>query len=132
LNDTIDLFEELKLTPKWHDYTLWEDYINGMYNSRKDENIIKENLILFRADTLYDSMLNTLRKYKHSTEVNLTNTHSKNQKSWVGQIVCNSINNSTIQETTIAWFMLSDTERDYANECADKAIKRWIDEKLFG
>jgi hypothetical protein len=42
------------------------------------------------------------------------------------------MNTSTIQETTVAWFMLSDNERDYANECADRAIKRWIDEKLFG
>jgi hypothetical protein len=132
LNEIGDLFAGLKLTPKWHDCTLWEDYINGMYNSRKDESIIKENLLLFRNENLYNSMLDTLKKYKHSTEVNLTNTHSKNQKSWVGQIVCNYKNTSTIQETTIAWFMLSDSERTYANECADKAIKRWIDEKLFG
>ena len=118
------------MTPYWVRFEDWEDYQNGMYNSRLDESIANQCIELFKSDGLYRKMIAILDKYQISSKVNLNKTVF-NRNAWVGQATCNLWLKATIEETTWAWVRLSDREKKIANEIAEQVIKEYHNETLF-
>lgn len=124
-------FHKLNTSPVWHDYKLWEDYKNGMYNNNKRSEKIINCLEMFKSDILHWFMWTALENYKYSSEVHLTQKEF-NRKAWVGQATCNFHFNATIPETTNAWFMLTKEQREKANRIAQDVIEEWEYENFFG
>jgi|LGOV01.1.fsa_nt_gb hypothetical protein len=115
--------------PIWHNYLEWEDYINGMYNTRNDNVIVEQCKKLFKDKNLYNFMTETVKTWTKSADVNLSKTIF-NRKAWVGQATCSYIKNATIQETTSAWVLLTEPQRKKANLLAQIVIEEWEDENI--
>lgn len=115
------------LKPIWIPYNKWECYRNGMYENRSNDVKIFECVSVFKSKSLYQDMLDTLFEYENASKVKCTNKMF-NPISWVGQATCNRLVNATKSETCKSWFMLNDVERKYANNCAKKAIEKYLEE----
>jgi hypothetical protein len=113
----------------WYDFNEWEDFINGMYDTRIDEEKILQCYNLFLDDNLFYKMLEMVRKWRKSSAVNLSKTIF-NRKAWVGQATCSYHLQATSSETVKAWFMLNKDERDKANLIANQVIEVWEDENI--
>jgi len=106
------------------EYTLWEDYINGMY----DNTIINEGKTLLGFSLLsndvefYNTMSYLINDWEICTKVNLTNT-SINRRAWLGRAACNFKHGLTELETRVSWSLLSEQQKNKANKLADKIIK---------
>lgn len=118
------------MKPIWIKYENWEDYKNGMYNNRLDEEIGYKCINLFKSKKLYELMKEVTLKWKISSEVNLNKTIF-NRQAWIGQSTCNYHLNATINETTFAWMRLSEKERKRANDIADTVILEYHHETIF-
>jgi hypothetical protein len=112
----------------FHPYDVWEDYLNGMYEERKDEEkatrIQKSADLLRDNDKLYKAMKYVSNHWKHASEVNLSN-RAGNRQAWLGQAACNYALNATESEVRQAWRMLDQEEMNKANVIADKVAKEW-------
>jgi hypothetical protein len=119
-----------KMKPVWIDYKKWEDYNNGMYENRLDENIALKCVDLFKSKDLYEMMTKVTQEWEISSKVNLNKTVF-NRQAWIGQSTCSLILGATIEETTWAWMRLTQKERDRANDIADTVIEEYHNETLF-
>ena len=113
----------------WYSFEEWEDYLNGMYDTREEEEYINKCYFLFIDNNLYNNMLETVRKWRKASAVNLSKDIF-NRKSWVGQATCSYFLNATSKETCKAWFRLTKAQRDRANDIASEVIRVWEDENL--
>lgn len=114
---------------KYYRYELWEDYQNGMYRTETEnsEERIQLAVELFKnTDELYNSMKYVAFNWKISAEVNLTNT-SINHQAWLGQASQCYKNKCTDMETIQAWHLLTENERQEANDIADRVYYEWFD-----
>lgn len=116
------------MKPKYYRYELWEDYKNGMYHTKIDgnEKIRKEQaLILFKdLDKLYENMKYVSFNWKYASETNLTNP-SVNYQAWLGQASNCYYTGCSDEETIEVWHLLTDEEREKANNVADKVFEEW-------
>jgi len=128
---TIYNFHTYNTSPIWHDYRKWEDFNNGMYNTRANSEIIKSCIDMFNSDIIYWYMTTTIENWKYTSEVHLTQKEF-NRKAWLGQATCNYHFGATIKETTNAWFNLSREQRNLANKIAEEVIEEWEYENFFG
>lgn len=105
-------------------YTLWEDFNCGMWN--KYEGLEKEGLSkcisLLQNPEL--GMIMVTKNWNISTKVNLSDKQ-QNRKSWLGQAACCIIHGVPENITRKAWMMLTEQERDNANQIAKKVIEQW-------
>lgn len=118
------------MKPFWIDYNHWEDYKNGMYENRLDEDIAKKCIELFKSKKLYELMSEVTKQWEKSSKVNLKKTVF-NRQAWIGQSTCSLHLNATINETTYAWVRLTEKERKRANDIADTVIMEYNYETLF-
>ena len=116
----------------YYHFRLWEDFKNGLYNLNE---IDKPGLLIKKCASLlkdnkkfYDTMIKVITEWRHSTEVNMTNT-SRNRQAWLGQSSCCYLFHAPEYITKIAWRTLTQDEQQQANDNADKIINLW--EKLY-
>lgn len=116
---------------KYHHYTKWEDYQNGMWRKVKREDEVKmlQTAIEFTGDhTRYGkSMQRVIKEWPIACEHNLTDFNI-NQKAFIGHCaVCLELG---IPEYIVrsAWGKLTDEQRLLANKQAELAINKWHNE----
>jgi len=119
---------------KYHHYTEWEDYQNGMWRKEtpKNEKDFLDKAIDFTGDhELYGSwMMRVVKEWPNACEQNLTNTNI-NRRAWVGHAACCLAFGCPEYITREAWGFLTDQQRDDANKQADYAIMTW-EENYYG
>lgn len=112
----------------FHNYTKWEDFINGMW--RKETKQYEEKFLPIAIeftgnDELYGSaMLEVIDNWKITCEHNLSDK-SINRKAFIGHCaVCYKLG---IPEyiTRMAWHHLTEDQQNKANKRAEYAIKQW-------
>lgn len=112
----------------YHPYHIWEDYLNGMYEERKDgkkqERIAQSVELLRNANELYAAMSYVANTWKYAAEVNLSN-RGCNRQAWLGQAACCYVVHATEAEVRQAWNLLEDSERNAANTIADRVSYEW-------
>ena len=111
-------------------YEEWEDFQNGMYANKIDgleDSRIEQATILFKnKPLLYEKMKYVAFNWKKSAEVNFTNP-SVNKQAWLGQATCCYYCGCSDFETIKAWHLLTETERQNANNIADKVFYEWLE-----
>lgn len=116
----------------YHPYHVWEDYLNGMYEEKKDEHkqerIEKSIELLKNSDELYDAMVYVSVAWTHAAEVNLSNKGC-NRQAWLGQSACCYAVGATESEVRKAWGLLTEEERNEANDVADRVILKWVSDR---
>lgn len=112
----------------YHNYTLWEDYLNGMWNkvNKVDEQILLQKAILFTSDHIQygNAMMDVVKLWKFTMEHNLTD-NSINHKAFVGHCAVSYKLNIPEYITRMAWGNLTERQQYLANKQAEKAIKYW-------
>ena len=111
-------------------YEQREDFQNGMYANKNDgleEVRIEQAVILFKdIEELYKKMTYVATNWNKSVEVNFTNP-SVNKQAWLGQAACCYHCGCSDFETIRAWHLLTDEERQKANDIADKVFYEWLE-----
>lgn len=113
------------IAPYHAEYTLWEDYNNGMYDTTvvNEEDLIYEAMLVLCNPKLFMTICYDVLKYwEIASKVNLTNVNS-NRRAWLGQAACSYYKNVPETLTRKAWSQMSDLQRYEANCIADKIIK---------
>lgn len=114
---------------KYYNYLLWEDWQNGMFRQtteNSEERILKAVELFKNQQQLYKAMQYVAFNWKISAEVNFTNP-SINYQAWLGQASQCYKNQCSDMETIKAWHLLTDNERQIANDIADKVYYEWIE-----
>ena len=110
----------------WHPYTEWEDL--GMWEScnPKDRKSLVDKAVVFTGDyLLYGSwMKKVIVDMPKSCEHNLSD-QNMNRRAWIGHAACYLATGIPEDITREAWGMLTDEQRDLANQQADNAIAGW-------
>lgn len=117
----------------WHPYTVWEDYLNGMWRTETGRNraIYLRKAIDFTGDAkLYGSfMRRVINEWPLSCEHNLTDA-GINRKAWIGHAACCLAIGCPEDITRSAWGYLSKIQQDDANLEAERAIAAWEDRRV--
>ena len=112
----------------WHPYTIWEDYLNGMYKtiSGEEKKMLLQKAVEFTGNhDLYGlHMLKVVDLWPKSCEHNLTDLGS-NRRAWIGHAACCLATQCPEDITREAWGYLSKQQQDDANAQADFAIEYW-------
>ena len=111
----------------YSEYTFWEDYNNGMYDTRynleQEEELIAKSISLLTNPNLFLTVCyDVVLFWDVATKINLTNVNC-NRRAWLGQAACNYYYKVPEILTRRAWSQLSETQRNEANKIADKIIK---------
>lgn len=112
---------------KYHKYTDWEDYKNGMYSAHKydESETISLCVKLFNDFDLFEEYCNkVIELWPVSSSENLTNINL-NRKAWIGQACCSFALKSTELTTKKAWKILSCTTQNKCNIIAENTIKKY-------
>jgi hypothetical protein len=112
----------------YHNYTLWEDWLNGMWRkvTQSEENKMLPIAIEFtgNAEKYGNAMMRVINEWPITCEHNLTD-NSQNRRAFLGHCaVCLQLG---IPEyiTRLAWHQLSQKQQDEANDKADYAIEQF-------
>ena len=113
----------------WHPYTIWEDFLNGLYSKEiitcdLKTVIFKCANLLKNSNEFYNVMQKVIQDWKKATEFNLSNI-SRNRQAWLGQASCCYMFNAPEYVTKLAWHTLTNDEQKKANDIADKVIYEW-------
>lgn len=108
----------------FYHYEEWEDYQNGLYESRDiDMKIVNKNIeLLSNQDTFYNVALKVIEKWIRCSNQNLSNRFI-NRRAWLGQASCCYKNKSNDLEVRAAWKNIDFKTQNYANITASKVIK---------
>lgn len=115
----------------YYRYELWEDYKNGMYAECRDgraERVRQAAAILGNADLCRRAMEKVVSDWVIATEYNLTNA-GVNRKAWLGQAACSCWAGIHEDETREAWGIMTDAQRNKANEIAHEIIMDWVSKR---
>lgn len=116
-----------KIKQKFHHYTKWEDFKNGLFNTSCDFYDEKLNFsieLLSDQEAFYEAGIKMCSEWEYSSEQNLTDS-SMNRRAWIGQATCCYNHGAPDYVTKDAWWKLSEDVRTLANETADKIIANW-------
>lgn len=117
----------IKIKQKFHHFSKWEDYNNGLFDSsceRYDEKVKLSIDLLSDQEEFYRVAIDMVSSWVYSSEQNLTD-NSINKKAWIGQASCCFNHKAPDYATKEAWWKLSDETKNAANETAAKVIKEW-------
>jgi hypothetical protein len=108
----------------FYPYTEWEDYQNGLYDSRSiNQKIVNKNFeLLSNQDTFYQTALKVVEIWVKCSNHNLSNRFI-NRRAWLGQASCCYKNKSNDLEVREAWKNIDFKTKNYANATASKIIK---------
>lgn len=119
----------------FHPYHLWEDFKCGMWRNvvGDERNLWLQKAVEFTGDAeLYGLwMMKVIKAWPISCEQNLTCT-SMNRQAWIGHAACCLAIGCPEDITRAAWHLLTDQQRNEANQKADEAIKAWELGYIFG
>lgn len=108
----------------WHPYWTWEHWQAGVYSGQNnEEKAIKCAELLGDAERFERVARLALESWQHAVEHNLTNS-AKNHQSFIGQVACCYAFRASMNETTAGWWLLTDEQRQRANEVADKLLRK--------
>lgn len=116
----------------FHHYEEWEDYQCGMYDELNEGRANRVELArsLLSSPELCDRWMHEVKKrWKIASEQVFSNAQI-NRKAWLGQASCCLFAGVKEDETREAWWLLSDAERNTANDIAQKVINEWENERL--
>jgi len=111
----------------YHHYEKWEDYLNGMYRMKYDnepELIEKAKSILCNPPLFMEVAKEVINNWRIATDVNLSN-ESTNRNAWIGQASCCYKYSVPELVTRKAWGELQPVERKQANDVAEKILNHW-------
>jgi hypothetical protein len=122
-----------KMKRVYHNYKLWEDNRNGMYDTSPKYNEQETEILVQLAvklltdnDRFYSTAKDMVDDWKISAEQNLT-IASRNHEAWLGQASCSYAHKIPERITKLAWKMLKVSEQLEANTVAQKVIDEWWD-----
>lgn len=117
-----------KSQPRFFPYWMWEDYKAGMYKQTKPEElnsqVAKAVAILADAELCESSMRRCVTEWKHAASENLSDS-TKNRRPWLGRACCCITEGIRDDVVRVAWWQLTDEQRNMANQIADKIIREW-------
>ena len=119
----------------FHRYETWEETKAGLWKRPTGE--LRGQLIdqcaLFMADTtqFHQAMLQVPIQWPISCEVNFT-TRSVNRQAWLGHAACCIALNCPEEPTRIAWWRLTQRQRDAADAAAAEVIEAWEENYVRG
>ena len=112
----------------YHPYKLWEDWQAGMWRTvtQEEEIAILPKAVEFTGNAeLYGSfMLKVVDSWPFACEHNLSEL-SMNRRAWIGHAAACLAFGCPEYITRRAWWMLSQQQRDEADEKATIAIRLW-------
>ncbi len=108
----------------FYHYEQWEDWKKGMFSGDIDNGLIPLCADLLSSVHLRDAMLEVLKCFPISSDVNLSN-YGCNRQAWLGNAACCLVHNASEQVTKVAWRKLSEDQQIKANLIADEVIKQW-------
>ena len=112
----------------YHPYTIWEDYLNGMYKipakPYSEKVINKCTNLLSNEEKFFQVGLEMVNLWSNAAGQNLTNK-SVNRQSWVGQASCCYKYGASELITRISWSRVSSLNKIRANKIADKIISMY-------
>ena len=114
-------------------YTQCEEYESAMWKNSiaMDKELKIQQAVNFMSDTdaFEAGMRVVINEWPVSCEVNFTN-QSINKVAWLGQASCANTIDCPEDLTKAAWSLLSDYDREKANNAAAKIIKKWTENYL--
>jgi hypothetical protein len=112
----------------FHEYTEWEDYKRGMYETKNiEKDIYKKSLSLLKnIEKLKKTCQKVFDKWPIATEENLTNDQT-NKIAWLGQACCCYEYGVPEIETKKAWNMLDEFSQFRANKAVGQMVQVWVD-----
>ena len=126
-----------KIERIYHPYWLWEDYLNGMYGkpnkmseTENQERLNKVIECLGDENVCRKYMSKVINEWKYSCEQRLSNT-SLNRVAWLGQAAMCYYAGLKESETRNGWWLLTQDQRDKADEIAKELIREW-EERYYG
>jgi len=115
----------------YHNYKLWEDNKNGMYDTstkltEKETERLTQLAIKLLSDPerFYLTAKDMISDWPISAEQNLT-IASRNHESWIGQASCSYAHKIPERITKYAWRMMKLSEQSEANMVAQRVIDEW-------
>lgn len=113
---------------RFHHYSQWEEVANGMWrkvNAAERIELLEKARVFTGDASLYGSwMMRVVVDWPISCEQNLGFT-GQNRQAWVGHAACCHAINCPEDVTRAAWWLLTQSQRDAANDAADLAIAAW-------
>lgn len=122
-----------KIKQIYHHYNKWEDFKNGLFDTKCDnfdEKITLSIELLKDQDMFYKMSIEMIDSWVYSSEQNLSD-NSINKRAWIGQATCCFSHGSPEFVTKQAWWELDEEDRIKANKTADKAIKYWKEKNIM-
>lgn len=120
-----------KMKRIYHNYKLWEDANNGMYDittvltEEETERLTQIAVgLLSNPDLFYATAKEMISKWVISAEQNLTKSN-RNHEAWIGQASCCYAHKIPERITKMAWKLLKVSEQCQANIIAQKVIDEW-------
>jgi hypothetical protein len=109
----------------FHPYSRWETFHAGMYRQPVDlpAEAERSRALLADAPRFEDAAAQMVTDWPIAAEHNLTG--AEHRRSWVGQATCCYVEGSTETATRAAWALMTDAQRDAANDAASRVIVRW-------
>ncbi|MGL4338307.1 MAG: hypothetical protein ACRCST_15595 [Turicibacter sp.] len=114
----------------YYPYWEWEDFINGMYETKIKHDRVELCKKLLSSSNLYDAMKRVVNEWPISSNQNLMG-NTNNKQSWLGQSACCLIHSANEIEVREAWSKLTDNQRIEANKIADKIIHETENIRLY-
>lgn len=110
----------------YHPYEKWEDWKDGLYGGPAsiEAVLVARCARLLASSRLRGAMLDVLREYPFSAEVNLSN-RSRNRRAWLGQAACCFVCGASEDITKEAWRTLTLEQQNEANAIATEVIAVW-------
>lgn len=108
-------------------YWEWEDYNAGMYRDFQDlfeEKIQLAMLVLGSDINCRDAMQRVVLEWPVSSAMNLHDS-TKNVRPWLGRAACCITHGCCEGATRKAWWLLSESQRNIANQIADRVVCNW-------
>lgn len=109
-----------------HPYNLWEDYLNGMFKDDiRYEKVTKAIYILGNPKKCRKAMERVLTEWKYAPQTNLLSDvkfRFSGNRAWLGAACCNIEEGCTVSEVRNAWWLLTEEQRNIANQIADELI----------
>ena len=111
----------------FYSYTQWEDYKYGMYeeDSKDRKNRVQRAVLMLSDEYMCTLFMKKVREeWIIACKQNFTNAQM-NKIAWLGQASCCLYAGIHEDETREAWSLLTQEQRDKANEIASNCIKEW-------
>jgi hypothetical protein len=113
---------------EFYPYWLWEDFLAGMYKPTPKESLSQMVAsavgILSCPDKCLDSMRKCVEDWPIAAAENLRD-NTKNRRPWMGRACCCVATGVREDAVRLAWWQLSESQRESANDIADAVIAEW-------